>query len=624
MKKRFIWLVLSVSMTLSLILASCAPAAPVAPTTPTVTTPTTPTAPTTPKPTTPAPTTPGAEMVKDSLGRLVEKPKYGGTFTYAWSAPPGGLDNAFEGRSSLWILSLTHEEMLKADWLKGPSGTGETEFIFPTVKEFETWTGSLAERWETPDDTTIIYHIRKGVHWALNPASEASRLVGGREFTASDVAFTFTRMYNLDGKTPTTYFYARMTPPEFPVSVTTPDKYTVVVKINKGYMSSVLESLSDFFFIYAPEPVAKFGDYRDWKNNVGTGPYILVDHIQGSSSTFIRNPNYWGKDPLHPENQLPYPDGVKMLVITDRSTRMAAFRTAKIDNLGVGRDGVTWDESVSVRKTIPPVVRELEYPQYDATVLTMRTDKPEQPWYNLKVRQAIAMGIDRATILKEYFGGHGLIKMLPIPPLKGWMDMYVSVEQLPGAARELYEYHPDKAKQLLAEAGYPNGFKMQVLTLQKNVDLLSVIKAQLAKIGVQIEIDTRETTVYSSITGGRTHKEAVFQTMGVRTPFNMQFWLATDSSNLAMVNDPYVNGIREQVKGIYVTDEPKARQLIKEFSIYLVNQSWNIEMPSTYYYAFWWPWVKGYNGEMVPGYTNDFVWTQYLWIDQTLKKSMGF
>jgi peptide/nickel transport system substrate-binding protein len=558
-------------------------------------------------------------MVQDSLGRTVQKPQYGGTFTYAWTRNPRGFDNAFLNRSSLWALSITNEELVKNDWLKGPSGTGETEFIVPTVRLYESWTGSLAESWEIPDEETIIYHIRKGVYWQNKPP------VNGRQFDASDVLYTFTRNYDLDGNNPKAYFYTRLTAEEFPLSVTTPDKWTVVVKVNKGYLSAVLEALSDFQIIYPPEPVAEYGDLKDWKSNVGTGPYILVDHLEGSASSFVRNPNYWGMDPLHPENQLPYPDALKMLVISDRSTRMAAFRTGKIDHLGVGRDGVVWDEAVTVRQTSPQA-KELQYTQYDAITLQLRTDQPELPISDLRVRRAIAMAIDQQGMVRDYYSGNAALITHLVAPLKGWDPMHTPFEEQPEENRELFEYHPDKAKQLLAEAGYPEGFQLKVLVQSNSthLDLLSVVESYLAQVGIEIVPDVKERSVFLSIQRNRTHEEAVFSTNSVRVPFSFQPFHPTDGNNTAMIDDPYANEVRAKVKASYLLDEPSIHPIMKEFNQWMIGQAFYIEIPVSYFYAFWWPWVKGYNGEMVPGYTNDFVWTHYLWVDQDLKKEMGY
>ncbi|MBI2288025.1 MAG: hypothetical protein HYU83_03450, partial [Chloroflexi bacterium] len=268
-------------------------------------------------------------MVKDSLGRMVEKPRYGGVYTTVPSAGLTGFDPVFLSGTAQQVQIQTHDELVQLDWKRGPTGTNEISASF-SLAPMTLKTGMLAESWEVPDDSTIIYHIRKGVHFALDPNSEASRLVGGRELTAADVAYSINRNFE---DLPGSDSRIRNLPVEWPVSVTAPDKYTVVVKTNPGYAQNALLYTSDVTKIYPPEPVKKYGDLRDWKNNVGSGPFIMKDYVPGSTVTFVRNSNYWQHDLFFPENQLPYIDGVKYVYVTDKSTVMAGLRSGKIDGL---------------------------------------------------------------------------------------------------------------------------------------------------------------------------------------------------------------------------------------------------------------------------------------------------
>ncbi|MDE0450015.1 MAG: ABC transporter substrate-binding protein [Spirochaetaceae bacterium] len=72
----------------------------------------------------------------------------------------------------------------------------------------------------------------------------------------------------------------------------------------------------------------------DWRNLVGTGPYELVDWVEGSSLSYTKNPNYWAFDEKYPDNRLPYIDEIVWLVMPEESTRLAAFRSGQIDYLG--------------------------------------------------------------------------------------------------------------------------------------------------------------------------------------------------------------------------------------------------------------------------------------------------
>jgi len=91
-------------------------------------------------------------------------------------------------------------------------------------------------------------------------------------------------------------------------------------------------------------------------------------------------------------------------------------------------------------------------------------------------------------------------------PLHPW---YIPLEELPESCRELWDYNPEKAKQLLAEAGFPKGFETNVICQVRDTDLLSIVKADLAKIGVDMQIDPREFNVWKSIYLARSHTQMV-------------------------------------------------------------------------------------------------------------------
>ena len=88
-----------------------------------------------------------------------------------------------------------------------------------------------------------------------------------------------------------------------------------------------------FFTAMLPRELGDL-DRKDWKNVLGTGPFIPTDFISGGTTTFKKNPNYWDYDPLHPENRLPYLDGMKMIHFSgDWGAQVAALRTGKLDKI---------------------------------------------------------------------------------------------------------------------------------------------------------------------------------------------------------------------------------------------------------------------------------------------------
>ncbi|MBI2288132.1 MAG: hypothetical protein HYU83_04025, partial [Chloroflexi bacterium] len=286
MKRKYVWLLLSCLMVSSMVLTSCAPAAPVAPAAPTTATPTTPTTTTAPV----APTTP--------VTPAVEKPKYGGTLTIAISPDQRGFSPTASGviTSGLYTLHCTNDGVWSGDWAKGPAGTNDTDFLNWTWG-FDLGTMMLAESYELAADNTLIYHIKKGIRYSLDPKSEASRLANGRELTAADVAYSLNAMY-FD---PDSFGQWEFIPEEKPLSIEATDKYTVKIRYQPGMTSSTVYSTSTYSYIFPPEVYGKYNKMRDWKHAVGTGGFILVDYLPGSSITMMRSPNGWWKtDPVGP------------------------------------------------------------------------------------------------------------------------------------------------------------------------------------------------------------------------------------------------------------------------------------------------------------------------------------
>ncbi len=603
MKGKIVWLAVTFSMLATLLAASCVPTSTPAPT---------PTPTPVPSPT-PAPTpTVGPEMVQDSLGRLVEKPRYGGTFTMVLDVPDTGFDDVYTPTETTKNNRQTHEALFMGDWTRGPTGTGELDFLYSSIWIPEQAKGGLAESWEIPDPNTLIFHIRKGVRWHDKPP------MNGRELTADDVVFNIKRINDIpSGNLANTY-------PKWLQSVKATDKYTVVVQANDGPEQRTyfaLQRMAAMSKIYPPEVIQKYGDARDWRNSIGTGPFVLVDFVAESSMTFKRNPNYWGKDPLHPENQVPYLDTLIFLDIRDASTTLAALRAGKLDFYS----GITKDDAQSLLKTNP----ELKYRKYlneTTDCIHLRVDKPALPFDDVRVRQALHMAINRQAIKDGLYGGDAELLTYPIPPIKDYKGAYTPLEELPANIRELFEYNPDKAKKLLAEAGYPNGFKTSILipSLTEIVDLMSIVKADWAKIGVDLTLDLKDWAVYRSQVRAGQHQEMTWHAPGLATgPYREMSTDPASPWNLAKVNDPYINERRSRVQEWKTMSNPAERDRIeKESALHILEQAYSIQLSTPYRWVIWQPWLRSYSGELITATYYHFAFAYYIWIDQQLKVKM--
>jgi len=603
------WLMVSCLMVLSLVLASCAPAAPAEekPAPPTEE------KPTPPKEEKPAPPVEEKEETAEKVlwrgvkadGTVVEKwlekPSYGGMFVQGNPIPPTYWDDTFGHPALCPPLFLITETPLMADWTKGPTGTEETALRYTIFPAPHVLTGCLAESWEAPDADTLIYHIRKGVHWQNKPP------MNGREMTAEDVAWSLTRSW----KTATSYFKYGY---PYVESITAPDKWTMVVKA-PGMAGRVFEVISQQARISPREVIETYGDMNKWENVCGTGPFMLVDYVSGSSVTLTRNPNYWQHDPFRPENQLPYLDSVKILIIPDLSTNLAAMRTGKVDTI---TPLSSWEDASGLINTNPNL-KYVEYTAAGVPIVYWRIDT--SPFNDIRVRRALCMAVDNKAIVDDFYRGKADILTWPAGPIPEQMDIYTPLDKLPESVRELFEYHPDKAKQLLAGAGYPGGFKTEVVCYQPQVDLLSIVKAYFEGIGVDMEISVKEYGVYNSIGMQKTYKQMYIGSYQTTVPFRPANITAGNTYNFSLVNDPKINEAIDQMNFARF-DESKRRQICREIAPYMLDQAYMLQLPAPKQYIFWQPWIKGYNGEYVVGYTHYIDYPTYVWLDLDMREKM--
>ncbi len=215
------------------------------------------------------------EMVTDpTTGKVVVAPQYGGTLTYSTKALGSwGSDPYFA-----WLdpqLTGVVEKLGIGNW-----GIDRDEWDFSGPTPVSYMTGRLAESWEVLDDTTYVFHIRKGVRWHDKPP------MNGRELTAYDVEYNFHRMLGLGSG------FTEPAPPMFGVgfvaipfeSVEATDKWTVVCKLKEPYLPALWSILIDqSVYIMPPEVIKEHGDVRDWRNVVGTGPFMLTELVEESS-----------------------------------------------------------------------------------------------------------------------------------------------------------------------------------------------------------------------------------------------------------------------------------------------------------------------------------------------------
>lgn len=423
----------------------------------------------------------------------------------------------------------------------------------------------LAERWEQPDRTTYVFHLRRGVKWH-----------DGEELTAQDVVYS--------------YDYARDPRNAFPVvtgqltqadKIEAPDRYTVRITTRRP-IATFLESLADLSMYILPKHVADRGD--DFTRvTIGSGPYKVGSFNPSGSSVFVKNPDYWqaGK---------PYVDRLEVLWGVDDSAKLASFVAGKND-LYTAAD----------RRQFEPVLKAkpgIEFVQRRQDVGVGLLPKLDQPPFNdIRIRKAVHLTVDRQDLNNALAFGEGTINPPGVPGFKtGWSIPQEELLQLPGY-RKPKEEDLAEARRLLAEAGHTDGFKTTALYPSGGVVMPRVAEAmsgQLKKLGIELVLDPRDnaTSKKREVAG---EYEAIITPLGYASlksalPDHLH---SRGSLNKIGLSDPKLDALLDAIPATFEVD--KRKQVALELQRYLLEQVYFVPTIELTAYATWQPWVHGYN-----------------------------
>ncbi len=526
-------------------------------------------------------------------------PTYGGTYTILATREPTGWDPYFGAYGGYYL-----EHIAAMGWMEVPPDVWDFRTRFQPIDYL---IPLLAESWEIQNWDTMVFHIRKGVHWQ-NIAP-----VNGRELTAYDVEYSWHRVFGLgSGFTePTPWTNYRQYGP--PTSVEATDKYTVVMKLPTASFSWCRMFLDDTPYIYVVphEVIEKYGDMNDWEHCVGSGPWIMADYVAGSSLTYNKNPDYWGYDEKYPQNRLPYLDRVKELIIPDQSTRIAALRTGKLDVIS----RLNWEQAEKIKETNPELIPD----SYASGTMTLVYDLSLDHFSDIRVRKAMQMSLDLQTIADTYYGGY--VDGTPVGHtyFKGYRAEYAD---WPQEVKDGFAYNPEGAKALLAEAGYPNGFQCTLTaSATQDLDLLQIIQAYLLDIGIDMQIQVFESPTWRSyIYAGKaemtTASWGAYST--IFTPDRLYQLTSTHrDAVIHHISDPVYEDMVATVKS--TVDPEEIKRLCVEADLYAISKFWEMTVQPIPSFGFSQPWLRRYlpTGDVLRGYKQARIW-----IDQEMKEAM--
>ena len=566
--------------------------------------------------------------VRNVWGELVDRPQYGGSIVIGIPDEFPSTDPSGECWGGCRMTGgTTFEKMGAVDW-----AVPRDEFDFTAgYVNLDFVTGALAESWEQPDVLTTIFHIRKGIHW------QDKAPLNGRELTAKDVEYSWHRIMGLGSG------YSEPDPDiwvNIPVvSVTAADDWTVEVKASEfsfDTLQNLLISTQMFHSIHAtPEIIEQHGDTSDWENLVGTGAYLLTDYKDGDSMTFTKNPNYWGYDPLHPDNRLPYADEFKVIVLPEEATQVAALRSGKIafvnrwQSLGV-------DQIEGLQRTNP----ELTTKKYTGWGANVAFNTEGKPFDNINVRIAMQKAINLEEMVRLYYRGNADATPWGIAPAVSGMS--APYEEWPEDVKWMYEYDPEAAEKLLDDAGLPRGsdgirFSREWNTCYyPDTDAALYAATYWQAIGVEIKLDvppddslcwemmsTRdaEGNIQFEMISSDTRHALHNPLSSLRGHYHTTKGHIGEGGSIWGVNDPTFDALVDKAEAI--TDLEELKKLGKELDMYVISQMWSLYVPPVVDGRLVvQPWLKGYRGENGVGDT----WTNsvpYMWVDLEMQKDMG-
>ncbi|MDQ0337943.1 peptide/nickel transport system substrate-binding protein [Caldalkalibacillus uzonensis] len=331
----------------------------------------------------------------------------------------------------------------------------------------------LAEDYEQVDEVTWHIKLREGVTFS-----------DGTPFNAEAVKVNLERLLDEDLGSPRAFIFENN--PEkngWLESVNVVDEYTVEIKTWYPYSPMLAHFTHSAGQMISPAAIEaeKNGETTIATNPVGTGPFVLERWEPGQEIVLKKNENYWGEPPKL--------DSITFMVVPEDSTRLAMLETGEIH---IAEPVQPSDVS---RVEASPNMELYHVDSVSLTYISFNTQK--EPFNDVRVRKAISMAINKEEIINGIVGGAGIPAVGPLAPdVFGYHD---GVSQL--------EYNPEQAKELLAEAGYPDGFKTTIWTNDNQVreDIAEVVQAQLKEIGVDAEIEVLEWGAYLEKTANGEH-----------------------------------------------------------------------------------------------------------------------
>lgn len=451
-------------------------------------------------------------------------PKTGGVLKMGMQSDPSALDPQKQSLTAIWhVVEHIYSRLTK-------------------VQPDLSIAPELAESWDiSADGLTYTFKLHQGV-----------KFHNGREVVAKDVKYSFERLVDPATASTSAADLASM------ASVDAPDDYTVVLKL-KARDASILANIAGASCIIIPkEVVDKNGDLSQVA--VGSGPFVFKEYVPNTRVTLTKNADYF-------EKPLPYLDGLELLIAAEDTSRTAALVQGTADFIEY-----VPPKDINLLKKDPSITLAGNSIQQ---IRMIGFNLRRKPFDNPKVRQAINLAVDRKAIVDAALQGFGTPADIPF-----------SQNYWAALKRDVPAPDVAKAQQLMAEAGFANGFKTSITTWAEYVtikDSAVVVQDQLKKIGIDAQLNALDTgTMSTTVYVNHDFDMAVTGDSGFVDPNSLILnnFKSTEAGNFVGYKNPQVDQLIDQ--GIAETDQAKRAEIYQQIQQILLQDL---------------PWVNLYIGQ---------------------------
>jgi peptide/nickel transport system substrate-binding protein len=428
-----------------------------------------------------------------------------------------------------------------------PHGMNDTATSNATSQIFERLTdyaadgsvyGLLATEFEAIDELTWEFKLRQGV-----------KFHDGSDFTANDVKASIERLIDPEAASPRAFILNMVE------EVVIVDDHTVQIKTNIPFAPLPAHLAHNAGSIIQASAIEEEnnGGKTITEHPIGTGPFKLTTWDRGAEIKMERNEDYWGEKAKV--------DTLSFVVVPEDATRIAMLETGEAHAVLVGAPDVARVEGMSQLDTVRIHGTRMDYLGFNMN---------KAPYDNMKVRQAIAMAVNKDDIVYGILDGQGVPAVGPLAPTVN--GNYQGLTPL--------DYDVEAAKALLAEAGFENGFNTTIFVNEGNkarADIAELVQHQLGQIGINVEIKIVEWGAFLEQTAAGDHELFILGWTTVTGDADYGLYALFHSSqhgspgNRSFYSNDRVDELLDYARS--EADQPKRNEAYKEISEILVEEA---------------------------------------------------